>query len=561
MKKLENLIFILVIIVMSGIMFYWISQKEGFHEDEIFSYGSSNYRLDNVYQRYGEKDAENKIIFDEILSGNLNEKISKIVYYFKNPTEFMNRYNELVQEEKPIWKTNEDAKEYLTIMKEDVFNFFSVYYNQSRDVHPPLFYILVHIFSTIWFGTFSKYIIFSINLIFFILTCLVLREILKLLNKEYLSIPTIILYGLSIGAVSIMIFLRMYQMLIFFIVYSIFVHLQILKNNLEIDKKSRNQLILVTILGFLTQYYYCIFALFEFVVLGIILVIRKKYNVLKKYFKYNLISAIVGVLMFPASIYHIFFSYRGMGASIKVNIIERIIMYFKEISYSFSIPTITLLIFIVVVGGKYLYDLKKKYFNYKKMYKSMLIIPIILYFFVICLIAPQMENDTIVRYIAILLPVLSIVIVISLDELLSKIKNEKIITTVICIPVICISIYGMIYSTPRYLYKGYNKNVEIAKQNNETKFIYICDKNFTYISAMPEFLIYNKSLIINYNVDSLEILKDNVELKEQKEFILSIRKWLNYKEILNKVMEHTNFNHYTILNDSNETQTILYRIY
>lgn len=293
MKNKEKIIFVAVIIISAILMLYWITKKEGFHEDEIFSYGSSNYKLDNVYQRYGKKDVANQIIFDQILSGNFSEKISNIKYYLSNPNEFMKQYNKMLDEVKPVWKTSEDAKEYVSINRGDITNFFSIYYNQSRDVHPILFYIVVHIFSSIFYGGFSKYIIFFINLIFFILTLLIIRKILKLLDKEYLSIPVILLYGLSIGAASIVMFLRMYQMLIFFAITSMYLYLKIIKEDFEISKKTKNQIILVTILGFLTQYYYCIFALFEVISLGIILIINKKYETLKKLIKYHIISAVI----------------------------------------------------------------------------------------------------------------------------------------------------------------------------------------------------------------------------------------------------------------------------
>ena len=71
--------------------------------------------------------------------GNLSNITNNILNYLNNPNLFMQEYNDLVKQEKPIWKTKEEAKEYLTINDGDTFNFFSVYYNQSRDVHPPLF--------------------------------------------------------------------------------------------------------------------------------------------------------------------------------------------------------------------------------------------------------------------------------------------------------------------------------------------------------------------------------------------------------------------------------------
>ena len=82
-------------------------------------------------------------------------------------------------------------------------------------------------------------------------------------------------------------------MLIFFALVSIYLYLKIIKEDFEIDKKTRNQIILVTTLGFLTQYYYCIFALFEVIVLGIILLKNKKHNTLKKLIKYHIISALI----------------------------------------------------------------------------------------------------------------------------------------------------------------------------------------------------------------------------------------------------------------------------
>ena len=48
-KNIFNILFIITLIILSLIMIYFINQKEGFHEDEIFSYGSSNYKYDNLF--------------------------------------------------------------------------------------------------------------------------------------------------------------------------------------------------------------------------------------------------------------------------------------------------------------------------------------------------------------------------------------------------------------------------------------------------------------------------------------------------------------------------------
>lgn len=559
--KLEKIFFIITIIIISLVMVYWINQKEGFHEDEIFSYGSSNYNLDNVFQRYGEKDEINQIIFDKILVGNV---VDNIKFYLTNPNQFMKEYNNLVKQEKPIWKTKQEAQEYLTIGKADVLNYFSVYYNQSRDVHPPLFYFVVHLVSSIFFGMFSKYIIFLINLIFLILSFIMLRKILKLIDKQYLSIPLVILYGLSIGTISTVIFLRMYQMLVFFILLSLYLHIKIIKNEFDIDKKTRNILIVTTILGFLTQYYYCIFAFFEFLVLVILLLRIKKYDKLKKYIKYHIVSAIIGIALFPASIYHIFFSYRGIGAGVKSGL-GNIGIYLTELCYAFSINEILALGFILIlmcITIIFMIKKKRKLSSTKKDIFTILIIPTILSFFVICLISPQMKDNTIIRYISIIIPLVSMITILILDKIISIfIKNEKNINfMVILILVGILSIYGLVTSEPRYLYKGYNQILDIARENKDLHYIYICDNNFTYLSALPEFLVYDETMIINNNLDNLEQLKNDEELNNQDSIILNIKKWLDCDKILKDIIDYTKFNNYEILYDSNELESIIYKL-
>ena len=55
-------------------------------------------------------------------------------------------YREDLTKKEPLLKTKEDANEYLSIQKEDLGNYFSVWLNQAIDVHPPLFYFCLHFF-------------------------------------------------------------------------------------------------------------------------------------------------------------------------------------------------------------------------------------------------------------------------------------------------------------------------------------------------------------------------------------------------------------------------------
>jgi len=193
---------ILTVILLCGIMFYYNSRKQGFHEDEMFSYGSSNYRYDNVYRSYGYAQSNNDYLFHQVLQGNLWNRATGFVDFLIHQQEYQDKFNETLKKEIPTWKTKEDAKEYMTISQKDILNFASVWYNQLCDVHPPMFYNFLHLYSILFFKTFTKYIGFFLNLTFFLITLLTIYKIMKLLKKEKLGIPAMILYGASIGAIS-----------------------------------------------------------------------------------------------------------------------------------------------------------------------------------------------------------------------------------------------------------------------------------------------------------------------------------------------------------------------
>lgn len=78
---------------------------------------------------------------------------------------------------------------------------------------------------------------------------------------------------------------------------------------------------------------------------------------------------------------------------------------------------------------------------------------------------------------------------------------------------------------------------------------------------MPEFMIYNKSLIINMNYDKLDFLKTDTELQSQEQFVLSVKKWMNVEDTLNKILEYTGFTKYELLlNQEDDTQSMIYLI-
>lgn len=562
-EKINFISFIIAIIITCIFMIIFITQKSGWHEDEIFSYGSSNYKYDNLFQIFGEKDSLNQLIDEKIVGDNPIETIQNIGYYMLHKNEFQDELNKKIETETPVWKTKEEAKEYMTVSSDEIFSYWSVYYNQARDVHPPLFYVLVHLASSIYLNHFSKYIIFVINLIFYIASCFIIRKIMKLLNKDNLSAITVLLYGLSMGAISIVMFQRMYMMLTFFVLSYLYLNIKICRNSFEIDKKTRRWLMITVILGFLTQYYFCIYAVFLAIIAVCIMAKQKKFAQLKQYIWCHIKSALIGIIIFPASVYHIFFSYRGAaGGVVDTSYTERLKEYLNIIFYAFSVPEVLGYIIIVIIALLLVLKLIK---GRRKDIILMISVPIILFVLTIVKIAPFIN----IRYISPVLPIIVIAIVLIILSIINHIctyvirdfRNSKVIKffqrnagmIVIVTITVCISSYGLLTSEPQFLYEDYQKRIEIANQYQNLKLVYIGESVFNHLQDMEEFLRYKESFITN--TWELEVLQDNEGLKDENEFILNIKCWVsNFDETLEKVLEFTGATNYELLLDDGQSR-------
>lgn len=552
----KNYKYIIVIFVISAVMTFFMTKKEGFHEDEMFSYGSSNYAYDNVYRPYGKEDETNIFVKEKIMNGNI---IQNLKYYLIDHRDIKDETLASIKSEfVPTWRSSDEANDYLTIQPKNALNYGMVYYNQSRDIHPPLFYFLVHTVSIFFVGHFSKYIIFSINLIFMILSLWTIKNIFEKLDKKHLIVPALILYGFSMGAISTVIFQRMYSMLNFFVLMFISANIDIIKKDFDIDKKLWNKLTWIVLLGFWTQYYFCIVA-GVVAVLVLIGVIRKqgKQGAITYILKY-LKMAVIGVLLYPLSINHIFFSYRGVGkAEMARGFGEKLVEYLNMIGYSFSVPVlaiaICLILLIMAVAVKSVIDKKV---DKNALGAGAIIFSVICYVCVIVKVSPELQDANIIRYIMCVLPLIIISILLLIDTV---IKNKNVLKYSLVGISLVISVYGVMFSEPAFLYKGYAKYLEIAEENKEDKFVYVGDTVFNHIQSMPEFATYSESLILNEN--QLDVLENDFKLSEENEFILSIKKYKGADEILAKVIEKTGFlNYEVLLDDDGDVGCKIYKV-
>ena len=291
MKKIDSkytIILIFIIILQIFNIIFWGTQKEGYHIDEIFSYGLSNSYYDPF--PYYESDD----------------------YYM-------------------YWHNVEYFKEYVTVSEEHRFAYDSVYYNQSQDVHPFLYYAVLHTVCSFFPESFSNWYAIFINIIFSVFNIGLLYHISNYIFKEkkQSSLIVCIAYGFSAGCVSNAVYLRMYVMVAFFILLFTFLHI---KKYQQPDNKKYDILVgITTILGGLTHYYFYIFAFFISAFYTFFLLWKKKWKNIGQYVFTMFGALLVAVAIYPSTLEHIFSGYRGVEAVenlVSTNIVEKLSTYF-----------------------------------------------------------------------------------------------------------------------------------------------------------------------------------------------------------------------------------------
>lgn len=194
--------------------FYFCTQKQGFHEDEYYTYYSTA-RTNGFYIEDGQ------------------------------------------------WMDRELYRNEFVVLPGQRFQYGLVKLVQSWDVHPPMYYWVFHTVASFMSGIFSKWIGLSVNLFFHSINIILLTYLAGLIagRDSKLSLFAALFWGLSPAVMSGVVFIRMYEMLTTFVLLCGILHVHAVRKN---EKKlpvirCLVPMAAVTYLGFLTQYYYFIF--------------------------------------------------------------------------------------------------------------------------------------------------------------------------------------------------------------------------------------------------------------------------------------------------------------
>lgn len=496
LKKINKntILIIAIIILMCGVLFYFQTRKSGFHEDEGYTLCSSVSPIGGLMTAY--------------------------------------ERNDLPEGEGPAWKTKEGVTDFLTLTPDNYFNMKALYDNQASDNHPPFFYTCVHFSAILFGGQFTKYSAFVVNIIAFIASCVVIVKLLKLIDKENITIATLILYGLSMGTISMVIYQRMYMLLTLFILLYFYYSVKLYKNDFKMDTRFIIEFGLITIIGFLVQYFFAIFAVMVFAVMFITMIKQKKFKELIKYLIVHIAYAGIGVALFTPCIGHLLYSDRGLKNLGNSNYFTNFGKYFNHLMYAFSINSSILVMYAVVLVLFIVVS-----FRHEKTLERFVVIlatiPSIIFFAVTVKLTTWQE----LRYIMPVIPYVAIVLFIVLDTMIDvKYKNYIFVGLSVFLV-----LFGLITSKPKFLYENYEELMNIAEENKDKHFVYVYDNFFNHMQSLPEMMTYEKTLIVNTGKNEMDYVVADEELNKEDSYILSIKAYMNNDEILEKIKNETEF--------------------
>ena len=187
MKRKRIFVEIMAVLLMAqlGVMLFYGNKKAGFHEDEFYTYYSTN----------------------------------KTAGLFVNDRQ---------------WLTREDVRNDFVVLHGERFRYDVVKQMQSWDVHPPFYYYIFHTVCSLFPGVFSKWLGIGANLIAFVISYILLawgacmaaaREQSDCIEEKekgeqkgrIMSFLTCLAWGFSGAVISGVMFIRMYQWLTLFL--------------------------------------------------------------------------------------------------------------------------------------------------------------------------------------------------------------------------------------------------------------------------------------------------------------------------------------------------------
>lgn len=283
---------LLVIIIMLQILNVTISfelMKEGFHSDEMWSYGFAN----SFYE--------------------------PLIYENDDGSPAMG-----------VWRDGSDFGDYITVQKGEQFRPDSAWYNEKIDMHPPLYPAILHIICSFFPNTFSKYFAYLINVVAMVLGQIYLfRTASRLCKSDFLAVLICILWGFSVGFINMGVFLRAYSLITALSIMLLFYHTRLYLSEGSF-KSNVIKLGIIIFIGALCHHYFLVLSFAIVACFCFYYLFKRQWKNMFIYAASMAGSVLLSIAAFPSTIDHLLT--RGTTDSRMTNSMP----YIHGLRYAFS---------------------------------------------------------------------------------------------------------------------------------------------------------------------------------------------------------------------------------
>lgn len=469
-KQVYILLAIIIVLQILNVTYFFAVRKEGFHSDEMWSYGFANSFYD------------------------------PFIYEHKDRTIAVGE-----------WRDGSEFGNYITVQPGEQFRIDSVWYNEKDDMHPPLHPALLHIISSFFPNTFSKYFSYLINVIAMAVGQIYLfRCASRLCKSDFLAVLVCLLWGFSGGFINMNVYLRAYSMMIMLGEMLLFYHIRLYNSEGSL-KGNLIKIGLIIIAGALSHHYFLILSFAIVACFCFYYLFKKQWKTMFIYAFSMLASVGLSFALFPAAFNHLFTfgpEHERMenampfihGVRYAFSIVQQAITGYRISAYATSWYSyvVAALVLIAAVGAPLCFLFRKeewfkkfsgkvidglKYFG--KHFDFMLLFMVITIFFFLSIVAITVNMNNMTehtdRYVSVVMPWTALVAVLIikyvLDIIKPLIKNNKYIISVLC----CISLVSSnLYCPLRYLMEHYTmgRGGLETTVNENSKYIMLIEDNW-----------------------------------------------------------------------------------
>lgn len=485
---------ILLLILQLCTAFWFCAQKQGYHYDEYYSYYSSN------------------------------------VTYALVPTDME-------------WMDTDEIRSEFMVPEDGTLNYGMVKLMQSLDVHPPLYYYLLHTVCGLSKGIFSKWQGLSINLLFFILSWMTLAGITKELsgNDKKKILVVCALFGFSPAIFSGITFIRMYMMLTFECLLLLYVHIRAVMREKITFAGFYLPVFLLSFLGFHTHYYFVVFLFFVAAATCLSLFFHKETRKQSVCYAVSvLLGMLLSVLAYTACLKHIFRGYRGTEAQDAFfdlgNIDERLSFFFDLTNeYAFGNMLVVLLLVLILLGltqktmDKLLKKQKVLRPRSKEKRACMLVAFVTICYFLVVAKTALLNAEEAIRYEMPIYGLLILLVVSLLDSQFTYFetaKNKRALHTVfLCLMLFTLvgEIHGLAEGKVCFLYPDDAGNVAWAKEHEKeaVAYIYNAANQWMIWDESEELMQYEQIYFVSSDNKSVE--RDARLSREESVYVYKMR--------------------------------------